>query len=161
MSKAMDAAVRGALGGVAGGLAMYGMKQTVAPKVLPKDMRREGFAPKKAVEWAEETAGHPDVLTEDQEMKAAMAAHLAYSAGFGALYGLVRRRADGVPAPLAGALFGLAVWKVSFDGWMPALGIMEATTEMPMKKWPPDIMGHAIYGAATALAYEALENVLD
>ena len=110
MSNAVDAAVRGALGGVAGGLAMYGMKQKVAPKVIPEDMRREGFAPKEAVEWAEEQAGHPDALTEDQEQNAAMAAHLAYSAGFGALYGLVRHKADGMPAPLAGAIFGLVVW---------------------------------------------------
>jgi uncharacterized membrane protein YagU involved in acid resistance len=161
MSKQVDAAVRGALGGVAGGLAMYQMKQKVAPKVIPEDMRREGFAPKKAVEWAEEQVGHPDALTQDQEMKAGMAAHLAYSAGFGALYGLVRRKADGVPAPLAGALFGLVVWGVSFEGLMPALGMMKATTDLPMKKWPPDLMGHIVYGAATALAYEALENVLD
>ena len=161
MSNAMDAAIRGALGGVAGGLAMYGMKQKVAPKVIPEDMRREGFAPKKAVEWAEEQAGHPDALTQDQEQKAAMVAHLAYSAGFGALYGLARRKADGVPTPLAGALFGLAVWGVSFEGLMPALGMMKATTDMPIQKWPPDIMGHVIYGAATAVVYEALDNVVD
>lgn len=159
MSNPTDAAIRGALGGVVGGLAMYGMKQMVAPKVIPEDMRREGFAPKKAVEWAEEQAGRPDALTENQEMKAAMAAHLGYSAGFGAFYGLVRQKADGVPAPLAGALFGLVVWAVSFEGLMPALGMMPATTDLPMKKWPPDIMGHVIYGAATALTYEALENV--
>jgi uncharacterized membrane protein YagU involved in acid resistance len=161
MTDRTDAALRGALGGVAGGLAMYGMKQMVAPKVLPKDMRREGFAPKKAVEWGEEQAGHPNALTKTEEEKAAMAAHLAYSAGFGALYGLVRRKADGVPAPLAGALFGLVVWGVSFEGLMPALGMMKATTDLPMKKWPPDLMGHVIYGAATAVAYEALENLLD
>ena len=161
MNRRMDAAVRGALGGAVGGLVMYGMKQMVAPKVIPEDMRREGFAPKKAVEWAEEQAGHPDVLTENQEMKAAMAAHLGYSAGFGVLYGLVRRKADGVPTPLAGAIFGLAVWGISFEGLMPALGMMPATTDLPMKKWPPDIMGHIVYGAATAVVFEALEGVLD
>lgn len=156
-----DAAVRGALGGVAGGLAMYGMKQMVAPKVLPEDMRREGFAPKKAVEWGEEKAGHPNALTKTGEDQAAMAAHLAYSAGFGALYGLVRRKVNGVPSSLAGALFGLAVWGLSFEGLMPTLGMMRATTDLPMKKWPPDIMGHIIYGAATAGVYEALEDTLD
>lgn len=104
--------------------------------------------------------GRPDALTNGQEEKAAMASHLAYSAGFGALYGAVGRRADGVPAPLAGALFGLAAWKLSFDGWMPALGIMPATTDLPMKKWAPDLLSHVVYGAATALAYEAAEAVL-
>lgn len=160
MTNGIDAAVRGALGGVAGGLAMYGMKQKVAPKVIPEEMRREGFAPKKAIQWAEEQTGHPDALTEDQEQKAAVAAHVAYSAGFGALYGLARRKADGVPIPIAGALFGLAVWGVSFEGLMPALGMMEATTDLPKKQWPPDLVGHIIYGTTTAVVYEALENVI-
>jgi uncharacterized membrane protein YagU involved in acid resistance len=161
MSNAIDAAIRGALGGVAGGLAMYGMKQKVAPKVIPEDMHRQEFAPKTAVEWAEEKVGHPYALTQEQEMNAAMAAHLAYSASFGALYGLVRRRADGVPTPLAGAIFGLVVWGINFEGLMPALGMMPATTDLPIKKWPPDLMGHVVYGAATAVGYELLESVLD
>jgi uncharacterized membrane protein YagU involved in acid resistance len=156
MSRTTDAAIRGALGGVAGGLVMYGMKQKVAPKILPEEMRREGFAPRQAVEWAEEQAGRPDALTDTEEEEWAMAAHLAYSAGFGAIYALVRQRADHAPAPVAGALFGLAVWGASFEGWMPALGIMPATTDLPMRKRAPDVMGHVIYGAATAIAYDAL-----
>ena len=44
---------------------------------------------------------------------------------------------------------------------MPALGMIEATTDLPVKKWRPDIMGHVIYGATTAMTYEALESVLD
>lgn len=161
MNTTLDAAVRGAVGGAAGGLAMYGMKQKVAPRVLPERMRREGFAPREAVRWAEEQAGRPDALDPDQEQKAAMAAHLAYSAGSGALYGLIRRHTDGVPAPLAGAIFGVGVWAAAFEGWMPALGIMEATTDLPPLKRPPDILGHVIFGVATALAYEALGHVSD
>lgn len=65
---------------------------------------------------------------------------------------------DGVPAPVAGALFGLAVWALSFEGWMPAVGIMRRTTEEPPKKWPAPIMGHVVYGVATALVYDALER---
>lgn len=45
---------------------------------------------------------------------------------------------------------------LSFEGWMPALGIMEATTDLPIEKRLPNVMGHVIYGAATAVAYEAL-----
>ena len=91
-----------------------------------------------------------------------MASHLAYSAEFGALYGILRTRIRGLPAPLAGAMLGLAVWgvTVSFQGWMPALGIMRATTDLPKKQWPPDIIGHVLYGAATAVTHEALENAI-
>jgi uncharacterized membrane protein YagU involved in acid resistance len=158
MSDPMEAAARGALGGAAGGAVMYVMKQVVAPKVLPQEMRREGFAPKQFVQWAETEAGHPDALTSRQEDTAAMLGHLAYSAGLGALYGVARREVDSGPAPVAGAIFGLAVWAVSFEGWMPGLGVMPATTDLPPKKRAPDIMGHVIYGVAMALVHDALER---
>lgn len=150
-------AVFGALAGVAGGLAMTVMVQKVAPKVLPEEMRPDGFAPKKAVEWTEEETGHSEALSEGQEMKAAMVGHLGYSAAAGAVYGLAREEVRSVPTPLAGAALGLALWVLSFEGWMPAVGIMERTTEKPMMKWPAPIMGHVLFGVVTALAFEGLE----
>lgn len=56
-------------------------------------------------------------------------------------------------------MFGVALWAVSLEGWMPALGVMEAPTEKSPKKVPMPIMAHLVYGATTALAYEALENL--
>lgn len=156
MSKTMDAAIRGALAGVAGTAVMTTMMRKIAPKVVPEDMRPDEFIPKKAVEWAEEQVGKPHALTEDEEMKAAMAAHFIYGSGNGALYGLLRNQMDGLPAPLLGAMFGVGLWAVSLEGWMPALGIMEAPTDKPPKKVPMPIMAHVLYGATTALAFEAL-----
>lgn len=151
-------AVFGALAGVAGGLAMTLMVQKVAPRVLPEEMRPDGFAPKKAVEWTEEETGRPEALSEGQEMKVAMVGHLGYSAAAGAVYGLAREEVRSVPTPLAGAALGLALWVLSFEGWMPAVGIMERTTEKPMKKWPAPIMGHVLFGVVTALAFAGLER---
>jgi hypothetical protein len=161
MSQQVDAAIRGALAGVAGTAVMTMMMRKVAPKVIPEEMRPDEFIPKKPVEWAEEQLGHPNALTEDQEMKVAMGAHFTYGSSNGALYGLLRSQMDGLPAPLMGAIFGVGLWAVSFEGWMPALGIMEAPTEKSPKKVPMPIMAHILYGATTALAYEALESVLD
>jgi uncharacterized membrane protein YagU involved in acid resistance len=153
----VNRAMLGAFAGVAGGLAMTAMVQKVAPKVVPEEMRPEGFAPKKAVQWAEERAGKSEALSEDQEMKAAMGVHLGYSALGGAAYGIARDGLRTVPAPLMGAVMGLGVWAVSFEGWMPAVGIMERTTDKPVKKWPAPIMGHLIYGVVTALSFTGLE----
>lgn len=161
MSKTIDTAIRGALAGLAGTAVMTMMMRKVAPKVIPEDMRPDEFVPKKPVEWAEEQLGHPNALTESQEMKVALAAHFTYGSGNGALYGLLRSRMSGLPAPLMGAMFGVGLWAVSLEGWMPALGIMEAPTEKSLKKVPMPIMVHVLYGATTALAYEALKNVLD
>ena len=68
---------------------------------------------------------------------------------------------DRLPAPLMGAMFGVGLWAVSLQRRMPALGIMEAPTEKLPKKLPMPIMAHVVYGAMTALAYDALEDVLD
>lgn len=158
-----NAVLRGAIGGVAGGLAMTAMMSKVAPKMIPADMRPDGSVPKKAVEWAEAQIGRPNALSDDQAQKVAMAVHLGYSALGGALYGLARQKmeqkAEHIPIPVAGALFGLAVWALSFEGWLPAVGIMKRTTDEPVKKWPAPIMGHLVYGTATALAFDALGNV--
>lgn len=54
----------------------------------------------------------------------APAAHLAFGALAGMLFGLLRRILPGVPGPGLGVLFGLAVWGVSYRGWVPALGIL-------------------------------------
>lgn len=159
----MNTAGRGALAGIAGGLAMAGMMFKVAPKVVPADMLSDGFVPKKAVEWAEAQVGRPNALTDEQAQKVAMAVHLGYSALGGALYGLARQKLEQkeehIPLPVAGALFGLAVWALSFEGWLPAVGIMKRTTDKPVKKWPAPIMGHLVYGTATALAFEALGSM--
>lgn len=161
MAHTQDILLRGALAGMAGTAAMTLMMRKVAPKVIPAEMRPDEFVPKKAVEWAEEQAGESHALTESQEMKVAMAAHFTYGSGNGALYGLLRSRLDGLPAPLMGALFGVALWAVSFEGWMPALGVMEAPTEKSPRKVPMPVMAHLVYGVTTALAYGALEGVLD
>ncbi len=160
MNDGLDPMVRGALAGAAGTAVMTLMMRKAAPKMIPDEMRPDEFPPKRVVEWAEEQAGMPHALTESQEMKVAMGAHFAYGSGSGAVYGLLRSQLDGLPAPLMGALFGVGLWAVSFEGWMPALGVQEATHEKPPKKWPMPIMAHMVYGVTTALAYEALQNVL-
>jgi len=156
----MDALIRGTLAGAAGTAVMTLMMRKAAPRMIPAEMRPDEFPPKRVVEWAEEQAGQPHALSESQEMQAAMGAHFAYGASAGALYGLLRDQADGIPAPVAGMLFGVGLWAISFEGWMPAGGVQQATTEKPLKKWPMPIMAHMVYGVTTALAYQALEEIV-
>ncbi|WP_157449133.1 DUF1440 domain-containing protein [Deinococcus peraridilitoris] len=153
-----DAAKPGAIGGFAGGALMTLMIQEVAPKVLPKDMEPGHFAPKLAVQWGERLVGQPNLLNDRQEMLAALAVHLGYSAFMGSFYGRVRDEHRSLPVPAAGALFGLIVWAISFEGWMPAVGIMKRTTDEPPRKWPAPLMGHVIYGVGTALVFHALHG---
>lgn len=158
MSTMRNSILLGALAGVTGGLVMLAMRKNVVPRVMPKQVQPDAFVPKEAVEWTEARIKRPHALSESQEMKAAVSAHLGYSALTGSLYALARPTVRSLPTPLAGALFGLAVWGVSFEGWMPALGMKERTTAKPTQKWFVPIMGHMVYGVVTALSYEAFNR---
>ncbi len=149
-------ALAGALAGAAGTLAMTVAMKPGLVGYLPPDKRPREFVPKKIVRRAEQAAGQPQLLTEEQEMAAALLAHLGYGTSMGAVYGLVRPHVRQIPAPVAGGLYGLLLWGFGYEGWMPALGIQRATTEKPPKKWPLPILNHLIYGVTTALVYERL-----
>jgi uncharacterized membrane protein YagU involved in acid resistance len=147
------AALAGALGGVAGGVAMTVLMTQVAPRAVPKGVLPDPPAPVKTVRWAERQVDRPQALSGKSEQAAAMASHLAYSAVTGAGYGLARSSIPAVrqvPTPAAGALFGLFVWAASFQGLLPALGVKEATTQHPPKRWPAPLMGHTLFGVVTA-----------
>jgi putative membrane protein len=146
---------KGALAGLAGTAAMTFMMWVVAPRVVPKDMRPTEFIPKSVVESGEKQAGHPNALL-GHEKQAGYAAHFAYGAGLGMLYGAARERLPQLPAPVMGALFGVGIWAVNFEKTLPALGIQPRVTEQPMKKRPMPLMAHVIFGTTTALAHQRL-----
>jgi len=74
--------------------------------------------------------------------------HFGFGIGSGALFGLLHRRLPfRVPAALHGMIFASLIWVTSYQGWIPALGIMPpASADRPDR---PRIMllAHLIYGA--------------
>lgn len=83
----------------------------------------------------------------------AVAAHVAFGAGAGALFALVR---GGRPSParaaVEGAAFGTAVWGASYAGWVPALGIMPPPSEDRPGRPTSMLIAHWVFGAALGLA---------
>jgi hypothetical protein len=75
---------------------------------------------------------------------ATLAAHVAYGAGMGALYGVLPRPARSV---LGGTLFGAAVWAVSYAGWIPKLGLMRPPSLDRRGRPTAMILAHLVYGA--------------
>jgi len=78
--------------------------------------------------------------------------HLGFGAAAGALFEPLRAALRlPVPAPLQGAVFGTAVWAVSYMGWVPALGILPP----PGRDRPgrPEVMlgAHWVYGVLLGL----------
>jgi uncharacterized membrane protein YagU involved in acid resistance len=129
----------------------------VAPRVAPQDMLPATPAPVKAVRRAERAGDQPDALSGKAEQAVALVAHALFSAAGGAAYGLARGRlaaAAKLPAPVAGVVFGLAVWAAAFQGALPALGVMRRTTDHQLERWPAPLVGHSVFGVVCAVVTE-------
>lgn len=89
--------------------------------------------------------GHPRKPRANEDVLASLA-HVGFGVAGGVAYGLV------VPRRLAGKLsgitYGLGVWGVSYQGWMPAIGAMPPADED--RPGRPQAMAavHVVYGAA-------------
>jgi uncharacterized membrane protein YagU involved in acid resistance len=160
MSRTWRSAAAGASGGVAGGAVMTALMTQVAPRLVPDKLLPSRPAPLRVVDRAEELTGSQ--AAPHEKKVAALAAHLGYSAASGAAYALLAPRLGSwdVPAPAAGAAFGLLVWAVSFEALLPALGVMLRTTQQPPARWPAPLVGHAVFGIVTAVVTQGLERRL-
>jgi uncharacterized membrane protein YagU involved in acid resistance len=156
-------AVSGAVGGLAGGAVMTLLITQIAPRVAPQGMLPATPAPVKAVRQAERASDHRGALSGEAEQAAGLVAHALFSAAGGAAYGLARGRlaaAAALPAPVAGVVFGLAVWAAAFEGALPALGVMRRTTDHELERWPAPLVGHSLFGLVCALVTDKMRRHL-
>jgi uncharacterized membrane protein YagU involved in acid resistance len=156
-------ALAGAVGGLAGGAVMTLAITQVAPRVAPQGMLPATPAPVKAVRRAERAGDHADALSGRAEQVTGLVAHALFSAAGGAAYGLARGRlaaAAALPAPVAGVAFGLAVWLATFQGALPALGVMRRTTDRQVERWPAPLVGHSLFGVVCAVVTDKLRRRL-
>jgi putative membrane protein len=88
------------------------------------------------------------------------AGHFSYGTAVGALYGLIRpRRGATVGATIAnGCAYGLAVWTLSYLGWLPAARILPPATREPARRNAVMIVAHLIWGTTLALLAESEEG---
>jgi hypothetical protein len=85
--------------------------------------------------------------SEGQQDAAASLAHLAFGAGGGAAFALLHRRLNlPVPAVAQGVVFGLGVWAASYQGWIPALGILPPADDDRPGRRRTMIAAHVVYG---------------
>ncbi|MFF5209032.1 DUF6789 family protein [Streptosporangium sp. NPDC000396] len=83
-------------------------------------------------------------------------AHFGFGAAFGSLFSLLHR---GRRAPiLLGVGYGLAIWFVSYQGWVPRLGILPPISEDLPERQAVMAAGHVVYGTALALAVNRLNH---
>jgi hypothetical protein len=59
---------------------------------------------------------------------------------------------------LQGIACGLAVWTLSYLGWLPALGILRPATEHPPRRTALMIAAHAVCGLVLGVLAEGLQR---
>jgi len=99
--------------------------------------------------------------SDEQEDAAVAATHLGFGAVAGALFGLLIRwigavRRSTPTLAFAGVLYATGIWLLSYQGWVPALGIMPPASRDRRGRVATMLTAHWVYGAALG----ALTSVL-
>jgi hypothetical protein len=141
----VNALLRGALAGIGG---------TMAMSVPVFAMEKLGlFLTAPPVEISASVAEETPVLPEPGEQAFSAywpVAHLSYGAAAGGLFGVLRRF---LPAstPVAGLLFGGAVWAAGYCGFLPALRLYPPPDKDAGPRVATMIAAHVIFGVTTAV----------
>lgn len=89
-------------------------------------------------------------LSKKETNAVALVSHLGYGAGAGAAYGVLvapaRRNA------WTGALYGIGVWAMGYEGWLPLLGILTPAHRDKRGRAVTMFAAHIVYGAALGRA---------
>jgi xanthosine utilization system XapX-like protein len=151
----MRGLIAGATGTVALDLATYadmalrGRSSSSAPSKMIDKVTKQLHLP-----LSPQGVGAQDETTQNRE--SGLGALLGYVNGLGTgiLYGLLRSRFDGIPAPLAAPLVGMTAMAAS-DVPLVSLGVTNPKT-WGLSGWLSDAIPHLIYGIVTVATYEAI-----
>lgn len=137
---------RTAAGGLAGAAATVAMTGWMAAGQLTGPHGEQ--PPKRLVRRLARRVGLPARRHGTATRLATAAAHLGFGTSCGALYATAVRRST----VARGVAFGLAVWAVSYAGWVPALDLMPPPHgDNPRRAWTI-ATAHVVYGAALGAA---------
>lgn len=135
--KLIGGAIRGVLATVPMTVTMFGARRIGLMRELP---------PKTITDAALDAA---DVDASEGDANAlASVAHLAYGAGCGALYAAVAPPSRVSTGAVLGMTFGTVVWFASYQGWVPAVGIMPPASRDRPGRPATMFIAHLVFGAA-------------
>ncbi len=91
--------------------------------------------------------------------RATYAAHFGYGATVGSLFGLKRRDEPFAKNVCSGILFGIAVWVVSYFGWLPAIESRAAGVRQTRRVNFIMFFAHVVWGASLGACSYPLQKV--
>jgi putative membrane protein len=118
--------------------------------------QRGSVPPKKITMGVLRRIGVKQHMSRPEEQKTAWAAHFGYGTSMGALYGIASSKVPG-PSFVKGIVFALAVWTVSYLGWLPAMDLPGAATEESPEHNAQMIAAHVVWGATLGGVLRALK----
>ena len=127
----------GAIAGFVGTLAMTSAMARLHRRLPPRE--RYPLTPREIIDSA---VAPPDEAAKDLTT----AAHFTYGAACGSLIAA----ADPRISPATGAVAGVAVWLVSYMGWIPGVGLLKPATRHPMRRNALMLAAHVVGGWSTA-----------
>ena len=155
MNRSLQVMMHGAYAGALATTAMTGLMK--AGQWM--GFYRLEIAPKQITERALDKAGLQRQTSEDEEILLTALNHWAYGTGSGILFGILRRRLDlTLPGSIQGIIFGLALWVISYMGWVPAVGLMPAVWNQRRDRAIELVLAHVVYGATLGFSFDAMER---
>lgn len=150
----MNRLLAGALAGVVGTYAMTLAKQCLFPGLPPSE--RYALPPREITQDVVERTAGREIADEESLLDATLASRFAYGAASGAMFSLLGLHER---SPVRnGVAFGLAVWAVSYLGWLPAAGILTPATRHPPARNALMIAVHVVWGGVTGHAAARLSR---
>lgn len=147
-------------GATAGAVATVAMS---ALMLVAKRIGITGTLPPELIarEAVEAVAGDPQ--SDDREDAVAAVAHIGFGAIAGAIFELLMMRAHAARrsaaiGALAGTMYATGIWLVSYQGWVPALGIMPAASRDRRGRVATMLTAHWVYGAALGVFARVLRR---
>ncbi len=142
MPRTLEALVDGAMAGAVATLPMSGVMLAAGTAGMM------GRQPPQIITDAALDAVGVEQPTEALSRRAAAAAHVGFGTAVGAVFGLLQETIQPrSPAVLNGVVFGLAVWALSYEGWVPGLGIMPRPENDRDGRPTSMIAAHVVFGA--------------
>ena len=156
-----EAAWKGAVAGMAGGVALLAAREIEERGLLAAEggagakrpARRVGPAIRKGVRRTARARGVR--LTARETALVDVALHLAGAAAVGAAYGIVRSRVR-LPGAVDGPLLGLLVYGATMWGVLPAAGLLAAPERLDLREVLAPVGPNATFGMVTARAFDWL-----
>ena len=142
--------------------AIGGAVATVGMSVVMAAAQKVGVLgeppPRQLTDAALDATGAPDI-SEGSKDAIAAGAHLGFGVLAGALFGFLHRK---LPLPIPpvphGVVYGLAVWAVSYKGWIPAAGILPPPEHDLPGRRRSMILAHCVYGGILGTTVGRLEG---